>query len=254
MTNTTNNETVVNPPADNGGGALDGLEEIVLMILEQEALVLGIGLLGLGAYFLYKRFEDEDMFEGKDPDEVTRKWLKHELKNGQKVSKKLIEKNNGNLITRGKIQYEYYDKMPDETISPVIDPESNNDEEFEPSESIYLAKVLPENESLIKFVVYDVIMDKDEVSEYYILKEDNLEIYENEVIIREGVNLDYDRGVFNDRTTESKNKANQIIRMESQNELVRGHLNYAEKVNYLSPTHSMDIDKINESKEESEDI
>ena len=247
---TAQNVTTGNP-APGGSGMFEGL---LVGIFEQQALVLGLGLLGLGAYFLYKKFEDEEMFEGRDPDEVTRKWLKRQLSNGKKVDKQLIEKNNGSLLKRGNIKYEYYDRMPSDTISPVINPDSNSKEEFNPSEQIYLARVIPENESKLKFILFDVLLGKDMVSEYYSLNDDNIEVYDDEVVISEDINLDYDRGVFNDRTTSSKNKLNQIIRMESQNELVKGHLNYAPKVNFMSPNHSMDLDKIKESKEDKDEI
>ena len=233
---------------------IDRIEQVIMAVLENEVLVLGLGALGLGFYYFYNSFADSETFESKEPDEVTQKWLKQELKHGQKTNKTLVEQNKSNLITRGKIKYEYADRVPGETISPVINPENTRKEEYTAKEDIWLFKVIPKNESTVKYFVFDYLLDKDKVAKYYIIKDENIEIYDDEVKIKEGVNIDYNRGVFMDRTTEAKNKANQIIRMESQNELVKGHVNYAPKVNHLAPTHSMDLDKIKEQQTEDEEI
>lgn len=229
------------------------VQEVLAAILENQILVLGLGGLGLAAYYIYTQTDTDDLFDEKEPRQFTRQHLKKELENGQKVDLTLKDKNDGNLITRGEVKYKYVDKMPgDESISPVIDPLSKPGEKEADSEVVML-KVMPENKSNMEYIIYDVILGKDDVSEYYLLSKDSVQQYEDEIVIKEEVRLDYDKGVFTDRSAESENKSNMIIRLESQNEVVKGHVNYGRKVNHLSPKHSMDLEKIQEEKTESDE-
>lgn len=236
---------------------LAGAENFITGILEQEALVIGIGGILLAAYYLIQKMNEDDMYEDKEPSEVTRELLKKELENGNKVKKKLKDKRQNSLISRGRILYELDDEMPGNPITPVIDPENdegNDQGNVETEDLIWMYKVIPENQSFIKYLIQDVILGNDEVAEYYILDGGSLEIYKDEIVIQEGVYLDYERGIFTDRTDASKNKPNMLLRLASQTELVKGHLNFAPKVIFNDTGHAMKSDLIERSKNEEEEI
>lgn len=221
--------------------------DINLFLQQNQGLVLGVlGFVAL-MYFLYQHFKDEEPFDMKEPKDITRERLKAEIdSNANKVKKDLIQvQKDGTPITKGKVINIKRDKMPKKVISPVIDP-SEQTQVYEANIPIFMAKVIPANTHWLKYVLVDVLAKQNSVAEYYIISEENLSENDDEFVIQKDTQLDYKTGVILDRSQPTENKRSSIIRMESQKELVKGHMNYAPKVNYLYPNHSMDIDKIRE--------
>lgn len=236
---------------------MSAIENMVVALFEQQGLVLGVGGLGFLFYIAYQKFNKENVYENKEPEDVTRELLKKELENGNKVKKKLRDKRENSLITRGRILYELDDEMPKDPISPVIDPEKDEGDEtgnVETDSGVWMFKVIPENKGFFEYLLKDVLIGMDSVAEYYIVEKDSVDIYNKEVVIKEQVFLDYERGVFTDRTDTSKNKPNMLLRLASQTELVKGHMNFAPKVIYNDTGHAMKSDIVERSKEEEDEI
>jgi len=228
------------------------MEVINVVLQDYQELVLILGGLGFMAYLIYQHLQENEVYQDKEPDEVTRRYVKRKMKNAEKVSKTLLDDHGDRTIKKGKVMYEQPDTMPEEVISPVIDPDAD-ESELEPKVDVIMYKVRPENESLIKFILADVIFDKDLVSDYYCVRTDNLKEYDDEIVVKQGVNLDYDRGVYTDRTQSAKNMLNQIIRLESQTELVKGHMNFAGRVIYHDSAHARQSDIVEKSKPETDE-
>lgn len=231
-------------------------EELIAQALKP-GVVIPVGIFALIFYVLYEKFSGKETYEDLNVEDVTREHLREELRNAEKVDRELLQQMATGVNTLGYVTRIGEDAMPaEQDVNAVIDPDKEDDDNEElPAEGgIYKLKVRPADSNKYVHWIKEALLRMNDASDYYIVKDDNLRFNGDKLIVKNQAFLDYDRGIFKDRSRESDNKANHIIRLGAQKQAVEGIYNFGRRVMHLDPetTKREVLEKIRSQEEEDE--
>lgn len=230
------------------------ISEATIAQLLKPGTIIPLGLIGMGFYYLIQKFGGQDEYEDVDVEDVTQDHLREELRNAESVDYELLMQVENGVNTRGNVVKYGEDAMPgSDAVSPVPDPEMEDEEpdEVDADEALVKLQVRPADTSKWMYWIKDKILNSTEASDYYILKTENVRMDQDRLVIKKGAHLDYHRGIFKDRSQAAANKANQVIRLGQDRQIVEGVYNYGRRVMHLDPdtTVKEELEKIRNQQE-----
>ena len=234
-------------PVDDGSGAVEGLEEIVSIILDNEPLLLGLILLGAIGIAFYKKYDRRvhNEYEEKNWDEIIVNDLKFILaKAGMKVDKELTR---GDEISLGEVyswdqfnmpaEHEFEDLM-------FVDEGKLDEENFE---DVHIFLVAPSGLQNKMWKFTDLYMNKNTNTTIYIVNSDKVTEEEHRFKLDRDIDFKKEHGsIMVQKGTATENMTNQQPVYSARKNLVQGLDEFSEKVMSLDRSHIKEIAKIRE--------
>lgn len=252
------------PPSggEDGGSALssaiDGAEQIINILLENEILLIGLAVaIGLG-YIAYQKYDRrvQEEYDGKDWKAIIISDLKYILNNaGFETNKDLTRGDNRELgsVYRYDVQempegYEYED-----LIFGNIDESDMEDDDLEKKE-VYIFMTAPEGDiSRAWWKVTDIYFDMNQNTNIYVVDSESVEEERTRFKLNEDIQFkrEYDN-IMMEKGVATENITDQFPLYQARKNIVEGLEEFSMKTLFLDRTHSASIAQKREDMDEQE--
>lgn len=233
----------------------DPLQEFVVWAGNNEPMVLGAAAVALLGYYALQKLDNRafQSFKPKALEDRVIPDLKYRINSlGQETDKELKQ---GDFNNIGSI-HKYRDMAYPDNKKITIKQQSKEEKEKEVEVEEVRAFMMTPQQSLKKILWYitDILFGSDKNTKILVAYKEPLEDEYDAMKIPEDAQFKNKGGVLVQKGVATDNVINDIAKQDAEEGVWEGIPNFVEKINHMMPQHSQDVEKIQKSKDDDDDL